>query len=228
MNRKISKLIAMAIVFLSIFAATENGTYAITKERIPVDEFEELSVDKMYEYFNFSDEEKKDFSDYHTDEEIKQILIGLYDVHYDNINQKEETLPEDGDEGKLKEGFTPTSLGFVYCADENLIKVNGWQQINGEWYHFTNYVMDTGWYNDNDAWYFLESKNLVANGKGKMVTGWIKDGSTWYFLKNNGVMMSNGWLEINGTWYYFYSSGAMAVNTNISGYYVNSNGAWVK
>lgn len=228
MNRKISKLIAMATVFLSIFAATENGTYAITKERIPVDEFEELSVEEMYEYFNFSDEDKKDFADYNTDEEIKQILIGLYDISYDKINQKEETLPADGDSTNLKEKFTGTNLGIVYCKDENLIKVNGWQQIDGYWYHFTNYIMDSGWLNDNGIWYYLKTNVKVEEGKGQMQTGWINDGGIWYYLKSNGAMMSNGWLQINGTWYYFYSNGAMAVNTTIGSYYVNSNGAWVK
>lgn len=207
MNKKISKLIATVALSLSVIGLTENAVYAVTKERISVNDFEKLSVNEMYEYLNLSDETIQNFKDYHTDEEIKDILIGLYDVSPDRVISKEKTLPADGDKVNLREGFIGTDLGIVYCNDENLVKVNGWQQINGYWYHFNNYIMDDGWLNDNGVWYYLSNDLRIENGKGRMQTGWF----------NN-----------KGTWYYFYSSGAMATNVTIGGHYVNSNGVWVK
>ena len=40
--------------------------------------------------------------------------------------------------------------------------------------------------------------------------------------------MKTGWLNDNGTWYYLNADGSMAANTYVDGYYVGSNGAWVK
>ena len=61
--------------------------------------------------------------------------------------------------------------------------------------------MKTGWQNVNEAWYYLDSN-------GKMKTGWFKNS--------------------DGKWYYLYDSGAMAKNAIISGYKLDSNGAWTK
>lgn len=81
-------------------------------------------------------------------------------------------------------------------------KDTGWKQINGIWYYLdTNGVMKTGWQNVNEAWYYLDSN-------GKMKTGWFKNS--------------------DGKWYYLYDSGAMAKNATISGYKLDSNGAWAK
>jgi len=37
-----------------------------------------------------------------------------------------------------------------------------------------------------------------------------------------------GWQQKNGTWYYLNQSGAMEYNKYIDGYYLGSNGVWVK
>ena len=60
-----------------------------------------------------------------------------------------------------------------------------------------------------------------------MKTGWIYVDNTWYYLRSSGAMVT-GWFQVNGKWYYAYSSGALAVNTTVSGYYVNYNGEWVQ
>lgn len=54
----------------------------------------------------------------------------------------------------------------------------------------------------------------------------------FYFNPNSdgykGLMKRACWANIDGNWYYFYYDGTMAFNTHVNGYYVNSNGAWVK
>ena len=82
-------------------------------------------------------------------------------------------------------------------------------------------IMQTGWKELGNKWYYLRSS-------GAMATGWVKDGSTWYYLHASNGDMKTGWFQVNGKWYYAYSSGALAVNTTVEGYSVNYNGEWVQ
>ena len=79
----------------------------------------------------------------------------------------------------------------------------GWQQKNGTWYNLSKEgTVNTGWFKDKDGkWYYL-------NKSGDMQTGWVKD--------------------TDGQWYYLNQSGAMEYNKYIDGYYLGSNGSWVK
>ena len=81
--------------------------------------------------------------------------------------------------------------------------------------------MATGWYQDGSTWYYLDAQN------GDMKTGWIYIDNTWYYLRSSGAMVT-GWFQVNGKWYYAYSSGDLAVNTTVGGYFVNSNGEWIR
>ena len=108
-----------------------------------------------------------------------------------------------------------------YLGDSNGQSLTGWQQVGGTWYFMnTNGVMTTGWQNVGGTWYLM-------NNSGAMTTGWQQVGGKWYFLQSSGAMKT-GWLNDNGTWYYLKDDGSMAANTYIDGYYVGSNGAWVK
>ena len=41
--------------------------------------------------------------------------------------------------------------------------------------------------------------------------------------------MTTGWLkDTDGRWYYLKDNGEMAANETIDGYYLGSNGAWIK
>ena len=73
-----------------------------------------------------------------------------------------------------------------------------------------------------------------ASGGGNGGT-WVQNPSTnkWYFYENTNSpsesKASTGWKEISGSWYYFGSDGSMYQNAMTpDGYYVDSNGAWVK
>ncbi|TMR43288.1 N-acetylmuramoyl-L-alanine amidase family protein [Streptococcus pseudopneumoniae] len=107
-----------------------------------------------------------------------------------------------------------------YKHEDGTYTANGWEKINGVWYHFDNSGwMQTGWVKDG-SWYYLD-------GSGAMKTGWLKDNGSWYYLQDSGAMKT-GWMKVSGKWYYAYSSGVLAINTTTpDGYRVNYNGEWV-
>ena len=108
-----------------------------------------------------------------------------------------------------------------YAFDDDGHMLTGWQEIDGKWYYLKDWGgMATGWQQVDGKWYYLK-------GDGAMATGWVQSNGQWYYLKGNGAM-ATGWVESNGKWYYLYESGEMATNATIGGYYVNSNGEWVK
>ena len=102
-----------------------------------------------------------------------------------------------------------------------------WVNLGGTWYYLkADGVMATGWLLEGGNWYFL---NPVSNGYlGAMKTGWIQDNGTWYYLNASGAMKTGWFQDTNGTWYFLKSNGAMAANEYIDGYYLGSNGAWVR
>lgn len=108
-----------------------------------------------------------------------------------------------------------------YAFDDDGHMLTGWQEIDGKWYYLKDWGgMATGWQQVDGVWYYLK-------GDGAMATGWVQSNGQWYYLKGNGAM-ATGWVESKGKWYYLYESGEMATNATIGGYYVNSNGEWVK
>lgn len=60
-----------------------------------------------------------------------------------------------------------------------------------------------------------------------MNTGWIKTNDKWYYLEESGAMVT-GWKKDNEKWYYLNLDGSMCCNTYIDGYYLGSDGAWIK
>ena len=89
---------------------------------------------------------------------------------------------------------------------------NGWEQIDGSWYHFDSAGwMQTGWILDG-SWYYLD-------GSGAMVTGWKSIGGEWYWFDGSGVM-ATGWRVVDGSWYYLDGSGLMRTG------WLNAGGAW--
>lgn len=81
-------------------------------------------------------------------------------------------------------------------APEVREKLNGWNAKGANWYYYKNDKEQTGWFSDNNKWYYL-------GDDGKMRTGWIKDKNQWYYLNEDGTM---------------------ATNTTIDGCYINEKG----
>ncbi|NRY60544.1 N-acetylmuramoyl-L-alanine amidase family protein [Clostridium beijerinckii] len=100
----------------------------------------------------------------------------------------------------------------------------GWDKLaDGSWnfYDATGAKVVNNWANVGGAWYFLKADGVMA-------TGWQQVGGVWYYLNASGAM-ATGWINDGGNWYYLNASGAMLANTTTpDGYYVGSNGAWVK
>lgn len=101
------------------------------------------------------------------------------------------------------EGQWLSSGGYWWYrhADGSCTK-NGWEKINGYWYHF-----------DANGW---------------MQTGWIYIENNWYYLGSSGAAYCCGWNWVDGYCYYFYDNGSIARNTKIDGCYVDWSGKWVK
>ena len=59
----------------------------------------------------------------------------------------------------------------------------------------------------------------------RMQTGWLEQDGAWYYLDSTGEMVT-GWYEMSPAfWYYFYEDGTMAADTVIDGYRLGSDGA---
>lgn len=82
-------------------------------------------------------------------------------------------------------------------------------------------TMAVGWILNNGKWYYLDSS-------GSMQRGWINTSGNWYYLNAEGVMQV-GWVkDVNGKYYYLQENGAMAKNTQVGGYKLGNDGAWIK
>lgn len=55
---------------------------------------------------------------------------------------------------------------------------------------------------------------------------WRYDGAGWWYTE--GTSWAVGWRQIDGKWYYFDSNGHMVKNTNVGGYALGSDGAWIQ
>lgn len=113
----------------------------------------------------------------------------------------------------------------------------GWFYDNGRWYYFSDIRNDYGHMktgligDDRGNYYYLDESD--TSNIGAMKTGWQKVNDNWYYFNtsaDDGVdgRMEKGWKKIKGTWYYLsLSDGKMAANTWVNGYYLNSEGAWI-
>ncbi|MFK9090168.1 polysaccharide deacetylase family protein [Bacillus salipaludis] len=142
--------------------------------------------------------------------------------------------------GAMKTGWI-NSGGKWYYSESGGSMRTGWVKSEGSWYFFdVKGVMKTGWIKSDGKWYYLDSG-------GAMKTGWLPYDGKWYFLESNGSMkigwlestegkyyfksdgtMDTGWIQTKEKWYYLYSTGLMAVNTEIDGYQIGSDGTRVE
>ena len=124
--------------------------------------------------------------------------------------------------GERRAGWINDNSTWYYLDTTTAAMQTGWQYLGNKWYYLrSSGAMATGWYQDGSTWYYLDAQN------GDMKTGWIYIDNTWYYLRSSGAMVT-GWFQVNGKWYYAYSSGDLAVNTTVGGYFVNSNGEWIR
>ena len=103
-------------------------------------------------------------------------------------------------------GDPPDSWDLVFYALPSGRLVEGWRQIDGEWYYFTPAMTDNGsaTFDGGETWYFFYDDGRMARG------GWVHEVYTfygvttenWYYADDSG-RLAKGWKAIDGWWYYF-------------------------
>lgn len=107
-----------------------------------------------------------------------------------------------GNKEETKTQWIKDDTGWWLERADNTYPKSQWELVSGKWYWFdSNGYMATGWKHISNKWYYL-------NADGSMKTRWIKDS--------------------DGRWYYLYNDGSMASNTNIDGYKLGFDGAWIE
>lgn len=110
------------------------------------------------------------------------------------------------------------STGKKYQKSDRSYCTEGWELIQGDWYHFNaeGYV-ETGWITVGQTWYYLDQD-------GKMQTGWVNLNDVWYYMDSSGAMQT-GWVQAKpGQWYYLDASGKMLSNTTVDGHQLDASG----
>ncbi|WP_297417398.1 cadherin-like beta sandwich domain-containing protein [Clostridium sp.] len=107
---------------------------------------------------------------------------------------------------------TGNPLSNIWFYDKNL---------NKTYYLQADGTMATGWLLNNGHWYYLDIS-------GARQSGWINNNGEWYYLDSEGIMQT-GWIkDATGKYYYLQVNGIMAKNTQINGYKLGNDGAWIK
>lgn len=147
----------------------------------------------------------------------------------------------------IENGLTKTASDGRLSYFENGIAVsNAWRKNDGKWYYFGNscYSLKNEWVKSGSHWYYLGDNYKMlenswvllynkewafVNQKGEMLTsGLHKVNGGKYSYFEGGEAVHSKWVKINGNWYYLKSNCYLATNEYIDGYYVNSNGVWIK
>ncbi len=114
------------------------------------------------------------------------------------------------------------------------------QDADGKWYYFdlrsymvTDDITPDGYYVDtNGVWNGQVSTipNSINLGPGKQsVVGWESVDDRWKYKQEDGTYVTNAWVQDNGNWYYFNEDSLMVTEQETpDGYYVNSDGIWVR
>ena len=124
-------------------------------------------------------------------------------------NQSSNTNGSNGpgkNETNAEGSWLQNKIGWWWCNPDRTYPANVWKEINGAWYFFNQ------------------------NGYCMMNT-WIKgqDGKTWYYCGDTGAMATNTWVYSGGKYYYCGPDGAMWTSRRTpDGYYVDSNGEWIR
>ena len=82
------------------------------------------------------------------------------------------------------------------------------------------------WRRDEHGWYYMLNVNA---GTSYVADSWIKYNGKWYYFDHWGYMYRNAWINYQGSSYYVGADGAMWYNARTpDGYWVDSNGKWVR
>ena len=107
--------------------------------------------------------------------------------------------------------------GWMYFGPDGRAVEKGWKTIGDKKYHFTDHLMDHGWFENesNGARYYLGTED----------EGWIQQGwayldedddadkeEGWYYIKSTGKYVADKEEKIDGVYYVFNATGKMMTN----------------
>ncbi len=99
--------------------------------------------------------------------------------------------------------------------------------MTGDTYKY--YKVSGNWamirYDGKDAWIYTTYVNLNPTTQNTVSYGWKKEGSNWVYYSDSGNKVKSAWKRISSKWYYFNSQGIMQYSKWIGDYYVGSSGA---
>jgi len=123
-----------------------------------------------------------------------------------------------GKDCALANGIVSTDRGLRCFVDGHV--VSGLKSDDSGTYFFgEDGTAQVGWQNvDGKRLYFLKT-GCIANG-------FVQIGSNKYYFKDGEFVL--GWQTIGSKKYYFYDNGKMAVNTELDGYEIGSDGVALK
>lgn len=102
---------------------------------------------------------------------------------------------------------------------------NGWKEINGSSYHFTDNRMDTGWFEKDGKTYYLGSSGAMTTGWKRLPDENDEWGECWYFFSSSGRRASRGEQTISSEVYVFDDYGRMLTGwVNMSDYTSSGRG----
>lgn len=118
-------------------------------------------------------------------------------------------------------GFAHKDGKVYYVENGQLTK--GWKSINAKsedskegthkvWIYVSQTgEVQTGWVQDNGAWYYLSELTGEQKGIGLMQKGFLEVSGKWYYFDESGAMKENQWFQTKDGWYYADKSGALKV-----------------
>ena len=118
--------------------------------------------------------------------------------------------------------------GWMYFGPDGRAVEKGWKTIGDRKYHFTDHLMDHGWFENESTGKYVADKEekidgvyYVFNATGKMMTNWVgtdsgTSGSTYKYYDSESGVRADGWhyiqeieagddseLASEEGWYYF-------------------------
>ncbi len=181
-----------------------------------------------------NDKITEDVDNYKDTVDLKQGSNKVIIKIQDEPNNKQRIYTLNINVGKVEKDTTSVNTKYNQWVFDN----NGWKYndstgnlLKNTWFYDKNTgknyylqadgTMATGWLLNSGKWYYLDSN-------GGMQRGWINTSGNWYYLNSEGIMQV-GWVkDADGRYYYLQDNGAMVKNTQIGGYSLGKDGAWIK
>lgn len=127
----------------------------------------------------------------------------------------------ESDQSVTRWGFKVVDCSFA-CLQHSYDNVlDATCNVCGELRHITH----TGWFKDNEKWYYYENGVMV-------VKKWRKDSVGWVYLGADGAMVTNAWCTDSQGWCYVDANGYAVTNCwkkdSIGWIWLNANGSMTK